>query len=155
MSSYDGIYGMLSSLIEGETDMITIMANTSALIYSMINRLNWAGFYRVKDGELLLGPFQGKVACMHIPFNKGVCGAAYTSGKTVVVEDVHLFPGHIACDSASLSEIVVPVCSGGKVVAVLDIDSPETGRFGEEEKIFFEKVASLISEKTENRSTRK
>jgi len=147
MNGYNNLIGMLSSLLEGESDMITVMANTSAFIFSSVDRLNWAGFYRVKDGELILGPFQGKVACMHIPFNRGVCGACYTSGKTVVVEDVHKFPGHIACDCDSLSEIVVPVRSkNGDIVALLDIDSPVLSRFTEEERIFFEKAVSLVED---------
>lgn len=139
---------MLASLIENESDMITIMSNTSALIFNTIDRINWAGFYRVKDEELLLGPFQGKVACMHIPFDKGVCGSTYRNDITTVVDDVHSFPGHIACDSDSMSEIVVPIHSkDGGIIALLDIDSPVLSRFGNEEKAFFEKTVALIESK--------
>ena len=145
---YSTVFNMLSSLINDESDAVTIMSNASALIFGEIDRLNWAGFYRVKNGELLLGPFQGKVACMHIPFDKGVCGHAYRTGSTTVVDDVHSFPGHIACDCDSLSEIVVPLKSEtGEVFALLDIDSPVLSRFGDEEIVLFEKIAALIESK--------
>ncbi len=102
----------LRALLEGETDATACLANAAALINEAFDRINWAGFYLAKDGELILGPFQGKVACMHIPFAKGVCGAAFSENRTLRVKNVHEFPGHIACDSASNSEIVIPIRNG-------------------------------------------
>ena len=119
------------SLAETDAWFVPLMANVSALIYQTMPDLNWAGFYIVRDGQLVLGPFQGKVACIHIQPGKGVCGTAMAEDRTVRVEDVHAFPGHIACDSASNSEIVVPLHADGRVAAVLDIDSPLPGRFTE------------------------
>lgn len=120
----------LDALTAGEPDAIANMANVAALLWEWLPDLNWAGFYRVVDGELVLGPFQGKVACIRIPFGKGVCGTAAASGETQLVADVHAFPGHIACDAASASELVVPVRGAdGAVIAVLDLDSPTTARF--------------------------
>jgi len=124
------------ALMEGERRVTPTLANLSALIWETLDRINWAGFYvTVGEGrELLLGPFQGKPACLHIDFGKGVCGTAAATRETQVVPDVHQFPGHIACDSASRSEVVVPMENGeGQVVAVLDIDSPEPARFGPDE----------------------
>jgi GAF domain-containing protein len=122
------------------------MANLSALIYQSLPGLNWAGFYIVTGGELLLGPFQGKPACIRIPFHRGVCGAAVTQQKTQLVPDVHAFPGHIACDSASRSELVVPVFSKGVIVAVLDLDSPLLSRFDQEDAVGMEKLADVLGE---------
>ena len=122
----------MSSLLEGETDVIANLANASALIFDVVDDLNWAGFYFVKGDELVLGPFQGKPACVRLKLGKGVCGTAVTSEKTIVVPNVHEFEGHIACDGASLSEMVVPLRGkDGQIVCVLDLDSPRTARFGE------------------------
>src|SRR6187402_1138368 len=121
----------LTALLAGEHDLIANAANTAALVYDALPDLNWAGFYLYKSGELVLGPFQGKPACVRIGMGKGVCGTAAARRTTVVVEDVHAFPGHIACDSASNSEIVVPMIVGGRLLGVLDLDSPVLGRFGE------------------------
>ena len=145
MEHFDLSLKSLISLLEGESDPVIIMANTSALVYDALDGINWAGFYRVSGGELILGPFQGKPACMHIPFTKGVCGAAYTSAKTLIVDDVHKFPGHIACDSASNSEIVIPVKSEDKrVIGLLDVDSHLLSRFGKDETEYLEGVVRII-----------
>ncbi|MFU8783574.1 GAF domain-containing protein [Aliidiomarina sp.] len=119
----------LTALVSGEPDLIANLANISAFLYDQLDDLNWLGFYIVRDNELVLGPFQGQVACVRIPFTKGVCGAAASSQEIQRVADVHAFAGHIACDSASNSEIVLPIVVDGKTVAVLDIDSPIIGRF--------------------------
>jgi L-methionine (R)-S-oxide reductase len=121
------------ALTAGEPDAIANMANVSALLMDSMADLNWAGFYRNVGGELVLGPFQGKAACIRIPFGKGVCGAAAASLEVQRVEDVHAFPGHIACDAASASELVVPVVHEGQLIGVLDLDSPKTARFSEED----------------------
>src|ERR1041384_733967 len=123
----------LGALLAGERDLIANAANTSALIYGALPDLNWAGFYLYKSGELVLGPFQGKPACVRIALGKGVCGTAAQRRETVVVPDVHAFPGHIACDSASRSEIVVPLIHEGKLRGVLDLDSPRPARFDQED----------------------
>src|ERR1700752_3490476 len=119
----------LGGLLRGERDLIANAANTAALIFDLLPDLNWAGFYFLRGGELVLGPFQGKPACVRIAVGKGVCGTAAARGTTVVVEDVREFPGHIACDAASRSEIVVPILAGGSLVGVLDLDSPSLARF--------------------------
>lgn len=129
----------------GETDGVANMANVAALIWQFVPRLNWAGFYRVVGGELVLGPFIGKPACIRIPFGKGVCGAAAASGTVQLVPDVHAFPGHIACDAASRSELVVPVLQGGRVIAVIDLDSPQPGRFDEDDAAGCEALARIIA----------
>lgn len=129
----------------GEPDGVANMANVAALIWQFVPRLNWAGFYRVMDGELVLGPFIGKPACIRIPFGKGVCGAAAASGAVQLVPDVHAFPGHIACDAASRSELVVPVLHGGRVIAVIDLDSPQPGRFDEDDAAGCEALARIIA----------
>ncbi len=121
------------ALTAGEPDAVANMANVSALLMDSMADLNWAGFYRNVGGELVLGPFQGKAACIRIPFGKGVCGAAAASLEVQRVEDVHAFPGHIACDAASASELVVPVVHEGRLIGVLDLDSPVKGRFSEED----------------------
>ena len=125
---------------------VPLLANVAALIYDAMEDLNWAGFYLMRGGKLVLGPFQGKVACIHIPVGKGVCGTAVAQDRTQLVPDVHAFPGHIACDSASNSEIVVPIHSGGAVVAVLDIDSPSLGRFSDADRMGLEAVVKVIEE---------
>ena len=119
------------ALTLGEPDAIANMANVAALVFEALPDLNWAGFYRAIDGELVLGPFQGRPACIRIPFGKGVCGLAAATREPQCVTDVNAFPGHIACDSASASELVVPIEQDGKVIAVLDLDSPKVGRFDE------------------------
>ena len=134
----------VAALLEGETDVIAKMANVSAVLHETFG-FWWTGFYRVAGDELVLGPFQGPVACMHIPFGKGVCGTAWKRNETVVVPDVEQFPGHIACSSASRSEIVVPVHGpDGAVTAVLDIDSDRLATFDEEDKVWLEKIVTLL-----------
>lgn len=133
------------AVTEGERDGVANMANIAALIWQFVPRLNWAGFYRVIEGELVLGPFQGKSACIRIPFGQGVCGTAAASGATQQVPDVHAFPGHIACDAASRSELVVPVVRDGAVIAVIDLDSPEPARFDEEDAAGIEALAKAIA----------
>ena len=126
---YADLLSAVEAVTDGEPDPIANMANVAALIWQFLPDLNWAGFYRMVEGELVLGPFQGKPACIRIPLGRGVCGTAAAKGETQLVEDVHAFPGHIACDAASASEIVVPVTVDGRVVAVLDLDSPVPARF--------------------------
>jgi GAF domain-containing protein len=127
----EGLLEQARALLQGERDAIANAANLSSLIFHTLPGLNWAGFYWMKGGELVLGPFQGKPACVRIALGKGVCGTAARERRTIVVPDVHKFPGHIACDSASRSEVVVPVVREGQVLGVLDIDSPELARFDE------------------------
>lgn len=135
----------ISALIEGETDAIAVMSNVSAAIHEEMGFF-WTGFYRVKEGELVLGPFQGPVACMHIGYGRGVCGTAWKQQETIVVPDVEQFPGHIACSSLSRSEIVVPVFSqDGSVQAVLDIDSKELATFDDVDRQYLEEICKLIS----------
>ncbi|PHV13402.1 GAF domain-containing protein [Chitinimonas sp. BJB300] len=129
--NYHELDRQLASLFEGERNFIANAAQFSAFIYQTLAALNWAGFYLVRNEELILGPFQGKVACVRIPFGRGVCGTVAAMQKTLRVDDVHLFPGHIACDSASNSEIVLPIIAAGKLIGVFDIDSPETHRFSD------------------------
>jgi GAF domain-containing protein len=137
------------AVTEGEPDSIANMANLSALIFEALPDLNWAGFYRNVGGELVLGPFQGKAACIRIPFGKGVCGAAAQSLEVQLVEDVNAFPGHIACDSASRSELVVPIVHDGELVGVLDLDSPLPARFDEDDaagcSLLIQKVAARLA----------
>jgi len=148
MTDYKLLTEQMKALADTDKWFVPVMSNASALIYENLENLNWAGFYVVKNGELVLGPFQGKVACIHIPCGKGVCGTALLEDKTQLVVNVHDFPGHIACDSASNSEIVVPIHKDGKVVAVLDIDSPLVGRFTEDDKegleLFVSELEKLI-----------
>ena len=135
----------IRALIEGETDSVAVMANVCAAIHETMG-FWWTGFYRVKDGELVLGPFQGPVACMHIGFGKGVCGTAWKDGRTVIVSDVEQFPGHIACSSLSRSEIVVPVFSkDGEIVAVFDIDSKELSNFDETDQEYLEGICRMLT----------
>lgn len=150
---YRAIVASLESLLEGEPDPIANLANASALLAQSLPRVNWCGFYLLRDSgersgtaELVLGPFQGKTACVRIPLGKGVCGTAAARRETVVVPDVNLFPGHIACDAASRSEIVVPIVENGLLHGVLDLDAPEPDRFGEEDRAGLEQfVAALVS----------
>lgn len=145
-TNYSMIISQLAAVTEGERDTIANLANASALLNMLLPHLNWVGFYLVREGELVLGPFQGKTACIRIAFGKGVCGTAAASDTTQVVPDVHAFPGHIACDGNSRSEIVVPMHYQGKVVAVLDIDSPIPDRFSPEDKAGLEKCAALLEQ---------
>lgn len=144
MTDYKELNKQLESLIRGIPHRTANLANASALLFSSLERLNWAGFYFNKNGVLVLDAFQGKPACIEIPLGKGVCGTAAKENHTVVVPDVHLFPGHIACDSASESEIVVPIRKDGKVIGVLDIDSPEKERFTDEDRIGLEEFVGII-----------
>ena len=137
---YTTLAKQVEELMKEESWHISLFANVSALLFETMENINWAGFYIVRDGKLLLGPFQGKVACIHIGKGRGVCGTAWDTDETVLVPDVHQFPGHIACDSASRSEIVIPVHRDGKVFAVLDIDSPIEERFSEEDKKGLEQI---------------
>jgi GAF domain-containing protein len=131
---YDSLRKSLEAVMEGESDSLANLANAAALLFEALPGINWAGFYVRRGDELVLGPFQGKVACVRIAWGKGVCGAAAERGETLVVPDVNAFPGHIACDAASRSEIVVPLRVGGRVVGVLDVDAPKEGRFDEEDR---------------------
>ena len=135
----------LESLVAGEPDPIANMANTAALIWESLPDLNWAGFYRNVEGELVLGPFQGRPACIRIPFGKGVCGTAAATRRVQRVEDVNAFPGHIACDSASASELVVPIVRDGELIAVLDLDSPSKGRFDAEDEAGCVALAEVLA----------
>lgn len=126
---YESLAHQLEALLGDETDLVANLANTAALIWHTVPNINWAGFYLLREDELVLGPFQGKPACVRIAVGKGVCGTAVATDASIRVEDVHEFPGHIACDDASRSELVVPVRVDGRVVGVLDLDSPEKGRF--------------------------
>lgn len=141
--TYQSLLPQIRALIEGETDTIAKMANVAAVLHHTFG-FWWTGFYRVAGDELVLGPFQGPVACMHIPFGRGVCGAAWQRQETILVPDVHQFAGHIACSSESKSEIVVPVLRAGKVIAVLDIDSAEFNTFDETDKEYLEQIVSIL-----------
>lgn len=134
----------LSGLVAGEPDPIANMANAAALIFDAVPGLNWAGFYRNVGGELVLGPFQGRAACIRIAFGKGVCGAAAATLQVQRVDDVHAFPGHIACDAASVSELVVPIVREGRLIAVLDLDSPKPARFDTEDEAGLVAVAAIL-----------
>jgi len=142
--NYELVIQQLRALIEGESNFIANLANASALLNQFLEQINWVGFYLTENDELVLGPFQGLPACVRIPFGKGVCGTAAKHKKTIIVPDVHLFPGHIACDAASQSEIVVPMIKGGNVIGVLDIDSPVKNRFDETDQKYLEKFVDTI-----------
>ena len=147
---YESLAGQLKELLQGERDLVANAANAASLIYHALPEVNWAGFYFLKDRQLLLGPFQGKPACTRIAVGKGVCGTAAQQRRTVVVEDVHQFPGHIACDSVSKSEVVVPIISKeGRLVGVLDLDSPLLGRFDAEDRAGLEKLVEAFVGLTE------
>ena len=139
----------LISLSEEEHGILPVLSNASALLYWNLEDINWAGFYLMDRGSLLLGPFQGKVACIRIPLGKGVCGTAARNDETLVIGNVHEFPGHIACDSASNSEMVVPIHKDGRVVGVLDIDSPDIGRFTEEDRQGLEAFVQVLEQVTD------
>ena len=145
---YRDLLSALDALTADEPDAIANMANASALIWQYLPDLNWAGFYRLVGDELVLGPFQGKAACIRIALGKGVCGTAAATRTTQVVEDVHAFPGHIACDAASRSELVVPIVRDGMLVGVLDLDSPEAARFDAEDAVGCEALAALLASRT-------
>ncbi len=134
----------LAALLEGETDLIANSANMASLLYHALPDVNWAGFYFLKANELVLGPFNGKPACVRIAMGKGVCGSAAAARKSVLVEDVHAFPGHIACDAASRSELVIPLIRDGQVLGVLDLDSPLPGRFTAEDRAGCESLAATL-----------
>lgn len=141
---YRALTADLSALLEGESDWLANSANCAALLYHAMNAINWAGFYLLKNGELVLGPFQGKPACVRIAIGRGVCGTAAERRETLLVPDVHQFPGHIACDSASRSEIVVPLIQNGQLIGVLDIDSPITNRFDEQDRAGLEALMTVL-----------
>jgi L-methionine (R)-S-oxide reductase len=141
---YRDLAAQLGALVGDERDAIANAANTSALLFQLMPDLNWAGFYFLRDGdELVLGPFQGKPACIRIPVGRGVCGTAAQRRQSILVEDVHAFPGHIACDAASRSELVVPLIRDGRVLGVLDLDSPVVGRFDADDQAGLERVAAI------------
>jgi GAF domain-containing protein len=142
---YRDLASALGGLVAGETDAVANMANASALIFETLPDVNWVGFYRNVGGELVLGPFQGRPACIRMTFDEGVCGAAAKTRQVQRVEDVHVFPGHIACDSASNSEIVVPLIRDGELLGVLDIDSPSHGRFDEQDEAGVVKLGEILS----------
>lgn len=132
------------ALVKDEENIIANLSNVSAFLYEILDDINWVGFYLLEDNELVLGPFQGKVACVRIPLEKGVCGTAAYQRKTIYVEDVHQFQGHIACDNQSRSEIVIPIIKEHQLIGVLDIDSPSYGRFSKNDQMFLEDVVSII-----------
>ena len=144
---YRQLIAAADALTTGESDAIANMANVAALLGEFLPSLNWAGFYRAIGNDLVLGPFVGRPACIRIAFGAGVCGTAAASGKTQLVEDVHAFPGHIACDAASRSELVVPVLRDGAVVAVIDLDSPSLARFDAEDAAGIEALAAILADR--------
>lgn len=144
LDGYPLLTAQLEALLSGERDFIANAAQFSAFVFHELEGLNWAGFYLVKDDELVLGPFQGKVACVRIPFGRGVCGAAAASRQTQRVADVHAFAGHIACDSASNSELVIPLIKDDRLIGVLDLDSPLLGRFSEADQRGIEGLAAVL-----------
>lgn len=143
-TNYDLLQKQLISLIEDESNLIAILSNTSALLNDHLDQINWVGFYLIENNELILGPFQGHPACVHIQIGKGVCGTAVSNNETQVVKDVHQFPGHIACDANSNSEIVIPIHKANEIIGVLDIDAPIKNRFNNEDRKELEKVVSII-----------
>ncbi|MBQ6159513.1 MAG: GAF domain-containing protein [Oscillospiraceae bacterium] len=146
MTDYNALNAQLQALTEGVPHPIANLANASALLWQSLPELNWAGFYLLEGKKLVLGPFQGKTACIEIPLGRGVCGTAAAEDRTLVVEDVHCFRGHIACDSASASEIVVPLHREGRVAAVLDLDSPHKSRFTEADRAGLEAFAAILEQ---------
>jgi len=146
---YAHLATQLSSLLAGERDLIANAANFSSLIFHSLPDLNWAGFYFLKDNELVLGPFQGRPACVRIAMGKGVCGTAAADGVTTIVPNVHEFPGHIACDSASNSEIVIPLIKGERLIGVLDLDSPLFARFDNEDRSALNQLVSVLVQSSE------
>ncbi|MDI7740443.1 GAF domain-containing protein [Lysinibacillus fusiformis] len=148
LKKYETLSKQLDALLQGENDLIANLSNASALLNQFLDNINWVGFYLMKDGELVLGPFQGLPACVRIAVGRGVCGTAVSEQKTMLVEDVHAFPGHIACDAASNSEIVIPLIKNDEVLGVLDIDSPSKARFTKEDQqgleLFVETLLKFI-----------
>ncbi|NQD73536.1 GAF domain-containing protein [Pseudomonas sp. CM27] len=144
LDGYNLLAAQVRALFADERDFIANAAQFSAFLYNQVDDLNWAGFYLNRNEQLVLGPFQGQVACVRIPFGKGVCGAAAATRQTQRVEDVHAFPGHIACDSASNSELVIPLVKEGRLIGVLDLDSPKLGRFSEADQIGLERLAAVF-----------
>lgn len=143
---YPELRSQLVSLLKGEPDAVANAANTASLIYHSLPDVNWVGFYFLRGGDLVLGPFQGQPACVRIPLGKGVCGAAGQRRESILVPDVHAFPGHIACDAASRSELVIPLLKGGALVGVLDLDSPKPSRFDEDDRAGCESLAAIYLE---------
>jgi L-methionine (R)-S-oxide reductase len=142
--NYDLVKKQLKALLEDEKNQVANLSNASALLNQFLDRINWVGFYLMDEKELVLGPFQGLPACVRIPVGRGVCGTAVQKKETILVEDVHQFPGHIACDAASQSEIVIPLLKNGEVIGVLDIDSPEKARFDEVDKQKLEEFVEVL-----------
>ncbi|MBF8743053.1 GAF domain-containing protein [Pseudomonas guariconensis] len=149
LDGYDLLAAQVQALFADERDFIANAAQFSAFLYHQVEDLNWAGFYLSRDEQLVLGPFQGQVACVRIPFGKGVCGAAAATRQTQRVEDVHAFPGHIACDSASNSELVIPLVKQGRLIGVLDLDSPRLARFSEADRVGLERLVAIFLELTD------
>ncbi|RML32624.1 GAF domain-containing protein [Pseudomonas syringae pv. atrofaciens] len=149
LDGYGLLAAQLEALLADERDFIANAAQFSAFLYTQLDDLNWAGFYLNRNEELVLGPFQGQIACVRIPFGRGVCGMAAQSRQTQRVQDVHEFPGHIACDSASNSELVVPLIKEGRLIGVLDLDSPSVGRFNEEDQAGIERLAAIFLASTD------
>jgi len=144
--NYKALYDSMKALIDNERDWIANMANVSSLLYHHLENVNWVGFYLMRDGELVLGPFQGKPACIRIEVGSGVCGTAVKEKKAIIVDDVDQFKGHIACDTDSKSEIVIPLVKNGEIIGVLDIDSPLLNNFNEVDKIYLEKMVRYLIE---------
>lgn len=144
---YTQLGQLLTALIGEETDWLANMANAAGLLFDQLDQINWAGFYLLRGNDLVLGPYQGKPACTRIPLGKGVCGTAAAQNKAIVVEDVHKFPGHIACDALSQSEIVLPITVQGKLIGVLDIDSPITSRFNREDELGLGQFLAILEPK--------
>ncbi|PFT98486.1 GAF domain-containing protein [Bacillus thuringiensis] len=144
VQQYETVIKQLDALLTGELNVVANLSNASALLNQFLDRVNWVGFYVTEGNQLVLGPFQGMPACVRIPFGRGVCGVAAETKTTQLVADVHQFPGHIACDSASNSEIVVPIVKEGAVIGVLDIDSPEKNRFDEVDQCYLEKFVETL-----------
>jgi GAF domain-containing protein len=141
---FDALTAQLQALLAGETNFLANSANTASLLYHSLPEINWVGFYFLKDGQLVLGPFHGRPACTRIALGKGVCGTAAAEQKTIIVPNVHEFPGHIACDCASASEIVVPIIVGHRLIGVLDVDSPTFGRFDAEDRDGLQRVVKVF-----------
>jgi L-methionine (R)-S-oxide reductase len=146
---YTEILKQAEALLEGETDWLANLANTASHLFHVLDDVNWCGYYLMKENQLVLGPFMGKPACVRIPVGKGVCGTTVARGETIVVEDVHQFPGHIACDAASRSEIVIPMYVDGRIIGVLDIDSPVLKRFDETDQQYLEKYVDIVLAKSD------
>lgn len=141
---YDAIVSLVDAVTSGERDLIANLANASSVLFHMLPDVNWAGFYLLRDSELVLGPFHGKPACVRIAMGRGVCGTSAQQKQTLVVPNVHQFPGHIACDAASASEIVVPMIVADRLIGVLDIDSPVAGRFSDVDRLHLESIVELL-----------